>query len=120
MSARRKVAVIGVGTMGAQAAWRLAARGADVIGFDRFAPGHDRSAAGGDTRIFRSAHFDDRTSLNQSMRPSYQHGIRSNFRAMEWPFLTGLSWHRWPREESQVSRDMRANRSERQRTKPCY
>jgi sarcosine oxidase len=59
MSARRKVAVIGVGTMGAQAAWRLAARGADVIGFDRFAPGHDRSAAGGDTRIFRSAHFED-------------------------------------------------------------
>jgi sarcosine oxidase len=55
----KKVAVIGVGTMGAQAAWRLAARGADVVGFDRFAPGHDRSAAGGDTRIFRSAHFED-------------------------------------------------------------
>jgi sarcosine oxidase len=39
--------------------WRLAARGADVIGFDRFAPGHDRSAAGGETRVFRSAHFED-------------------------------------------------------------
>jgi sarcosine oxidase len=45
--------------MGSQAAWRLAARGAEVVGFDRFAPGHDRSAAGGETRIFRSAHFED-------------------------------------------------------------
>ncbi|GAB3974577.1 N-methyl-L-tryptophan oxidase [Actinoallomurus acanthiterrae] len=51
--------MVGVGTMGSQAAWRLAARGAEVVGFDRFAPGHDRSAAGGETRIFRSAHFED-------------------------------------------------------------
>lgn len=56
---KKRVAVIGTGTMGAQAAWRLAARGADVVAFDRFAPGHDRGAAGGDTRIFRSAHFED-------------------------------------------------------------
>ncbi|MCO6003683.1 N-methyl-L-tryptophan oxidase [Actinoallomurus purpureus] len=59
MVARKRVAVVGVGTMGSQAAWRLAARGAEVVGFDRFAPGHDRSAAGGETRIFRSAHFED-------------------------------------------------------------
>lgn len=59
MSASKRVAVVGVGTMGSQAAWRLAARGAEVVGYDRFAPGHDRSAAGGDTRIFRSAHFED-------------------------------------------------------------
>ncbi|ONI80730.1 N-methyltryptophan oxidase [Saccharothrix sp. ALI-22-I] len=59
MSARKRVAVVGVGTMGSQAAWRLAARGAEVVGYDRFAPGHDRSAAGGETRIFRSAHFED-------------------------------------------------------------
>jgi sarcosine oxidase len=45
--------------MGSQAAWRLAARGAEVVGYDRFAPGHDRSAAGGETRVFRSAHFED-------------------------------------------------------------
>jgi sarcosine oxidase len=51
--------VVGVGTMGSQAAWRLAARGAEVVGYDRYAPGHDRSAAGGETRIFRSAHFED-------------------------------------------------------------
>ncbi len=59
MAARKRVAVVGVGTMGSQAAWRLAARGAEVVGYDRFAPGHDRSAAGGETRIFRSAHFED-------------------------------------------------------------
>lgn len=59
MPARKRVAVVGVGTMGSQVAWRLAARGAEVVGYDRFAPGHDRSAAGGETRIFRSAHFED-------------------------------------------------------------
>ncbi|MET9833952.1 N-methyl-L-tryptophan oxidase [Streptomyces sp. NPDC006385] len=59
MSVRKRVAVVGVGTMGSQAAWRLAARGAEVVGYDRFAPGHDRSAAGGETRIFRSAHFEE-------------------------------------------------------------
>jgi sarcosine oxidase len=58
-AARKRVAVVGVGTMGSQAAWRLAARGAEVVGYDRFAPGHDRSAAGGETRVFRSAHFED-------------------------------------------------------------
>src|SRR5688572_16718342 len=57
--ASKRVAVVGVGTMGSQVAWRLAARGAEVVGYDRFAPGHDRSAAGGETRIFRSAHFED-------------------------------------------------------------
>lgn len=44
--------------MGSQTAWRLASKGAEVTGFDRFAPGHDRSAAGGETRVFRSAHFE--------------------------------------------------------------
>ncbi|MBE1602883.1 N-methyl-L-tryptophan oxidase [Streptomyces stelliscabiei] len=58
-TAKKRVAVVGVGTMGSQAAWRLAARGAEVVGYDRFAPGHDRSAAGGESRVFRSAHFED-------------------------------------------------------------
>lgn len=57
MTARPRVAVIGVGTMGSQAMWRLAARGADVIGYDRYAPGHDRGAAGGESRIYRAAHL---------------------------------------------------------------
>ena len=36
----KRVAVIGAGSMGSQAMWRLAARGAEVIGYDRYAPGH--------------------------------------------------------------------------------
>ncbi|MFD5271797.1 N-methyl-L-tryptophan oxidase [Streptomyces sp. NPDC058335] len=57
MSTRKRVAVIGVGSMGSQAMWRLAARGAEVIGYDQYAPGHDRGAAGGESRIFRAAHL---------------------------------------------------------------
>src|SRR4029077_1623908 len=52
------VAVIGLGAMGAMSAWRLAARGAKVIGFERFQPGHDRGSSHGDTRIFRTAYFE--------------------------------------------------------------
>ncbi|MGW6403622.1 N-methyl-L-tryptophan oxidase [Streptomyces sp. NPDC055134] len=57
MSAVPRIAVIGAGSMGSQAMWRLAARGADVVGYDRYAPGHDRGAAGGESRIFRAAHL---------------------------------------------------------------
>jgi len=52
------VAVIGLGAMGAMSAWRLAARGTKVIGFERFRPGHDRGSSHGDTRIFRTAYFE--------------------------------------------------------------
>jgi sarcosine oxidase len=57
MSIPKRVAVIGAGSMGSQAMWRLAARGAEVIGYDRYAPGHDRGAAGGESRIFRAVHL---------------------------------------------------------------
>ena len=52
------VAVVGLGAMGAMSAWRLAARGADVIGFERYRPGHDHGSSHGDTRIFRTAYFE--------------------------------------------------------------
>lgn len=51
-----RVAVVGTGTTGVMALWRLAVRGIPAEGFDRFAPGHDRGAAGGQTRIFRTAY----------------------------------------------------------------
>lgn len=53
------VGVIGVGTMGSMALWQLAKKEVSVIGFEQFGLGHDRSAAGGDTRIFRTAYSDD-------------------------------------------------------------
>jgi sarcosine oxidase len=50
------VGVIGLGTMGSMAMWQLARRGVSVIGFEQFGIGHDRSAAGGETRLFRTAY----------------------------------------------------------------
>ncbi|MEV7607757.1 N-methyl-L-tryptophan oxidase [Paenarthrobacter sp. NPDC089322] len=54
-----KVAVIGVGTMGAQVLWQLSRRGVDVTGFERYAPGHSRGAAGGENRLFRNIELED-------------------------------------------------------------
>ncbi len=54
------VAVIGVGTMGSMALWRLAQRGARVVGIERFGIGHSFGAAGGETRIFRTAYKEGR------------------------------------------------------------
>lgn len=53
-----QVAVIGVGSMGSMALWQLALAGVDVIGFEQYAPGHDRAAAGGESRIFRTAYLE--------------------------------------------------------------
>jgi sarcosine oxidase len=51
-----RIAVVGTGTVGAMTLWRLAARGVLATGFDTYAPGHDRGAAGGESRIFRTAY----------------------------------------------------------------
>jgi len=56
--AHADVAIIGMGAMGSLSAWRLASRGARVIAFERFHPGHDRGSSHGDTRIFRTAYFE--------------------------------------------------------------
>jgi sarcosine oxidase len=50
------VGIIGIGTMGSMAAWQLARKGMSVIGFEQFGIGHDRSAAGGESRLFRTAY----------------------------------------------------------------
>jgi sarcosine oxidase len=51
-----EVAVVGTGTMGAMALWQLARAGTGVIGFEQFTLGHDFSAGGGESRIFRIAY----------------------------------------------------------------
>jgi sarcosine oxidase len=53
-----KVAVIGTGSIGSMALWQLARSGVDAIGFEAYAPGHDQSAAGGESRIFRTAYLE--------------------------------------------------------------
>jgi sarcosine oxidase len=49
------VAVIGLGAVGSSAAWRLATRGRDVLGFEQFEPGHAWGGSTGATRLFRVA-----------------------------------------------------------------
>lgn len=49
------VAVVGLGAMGSSALWQLAERGADVIGIERFHPGHVQGSSHGSTRVFRVA-----------------------------------------------------------------
>jgi sarcosine oxidase len=53
------VAVIGLGSSGSMAAWRLTERGARVHGYEQFGIGHDRGAAGGESRMFRSTSLRD-------------------------------------------------------------
>jgi len=55
---RFDVVVIGTGGMGAAALMHLAARGARVVGLDRFPPGHDRGSSHGQTRLIRMAYFE--------------------------------------------------------------
>lgn len=49
------VAVIGLGAWGSAALWRLAARGVDVLGFERHTPGHAYGSSHGGSRMFRTA-----------------------------------------------------------------
>jgi sarcosine oxidase len=53
-----RVAVIGTGSIGAMTLWQLARDGVDAIGFERYSPGHDQAAAGGESRIFRTAYME--------------------------------------------------------------
>jgi sarcosine oxidase len=53
------VAIVGLGAMGSAAAFALAGRGRDVIGFDRFTPPHPFGSSHGDSRIIREAYFED-------------------------------------------------------------
>lgn len=52
------IGVIGVGTMGSMAMWQLARKGVSVLGFEQYGTGHDRAAAGGETRLFRTVYFE--------------------------------------------------------------
>ncbi len=49
------VVVVGLGAVGSSAAWRLAARGLDVIGIDQHDPGHPWGGSHGRSRLFRVA-----------------------------------------------------------------
>jgi sarcosine oxidase len=52
------VVVIGLGATGSAAMHRLARRGQRVVGFEQFAPGHDRGSSHGETRVIRLGYFE--------------------------------------------------------------
>jgi len=53
-----EVGVVGLGAMGSMAAWQLARRGASVIGWDRFRPGHAFGASAGEARQYRTTYLE--------------------------------------------------------------
>ncbi len=57
-SNKPSVAVVGLGAIGSMTLWRLAAAGVRATGFERFTPGHDGAAYGGQTRQLRLASHD--------------------------------------------------------------
>jgi sarcosine oxidase len=52
------VIVVGLGGMGSAAAYHLAARGARVLGLEKFGPAHDQGASHGGSRITRQSYFE--------------------------------------------------------------
>lgn len=56
--AQPTVAVVGAGSMGSMTMWQLANAGAKVLGFEQYGIAHDRSAAGGESRMFRTAYME--------------------------------------------------------------
>jgi sarcosine oxidase len=50
--------VLGIGGVGSAALMHLARRGLNVLGIDRFVPGHDRGSSHGQSRIIRQAYYE--------------------------------------------------------------
>ncbi len=59
MSERYDVVIVGLGAMGAAAAYQLAKRGQRVLGLDRFHPPHTKGSSHGASRIIREAYIED-------------------------------------------------------------
>lgn len=55
---KKRVAVIGIGSIGSMTLWQLAKKGFEAVGFEQFGIAHDRSAAGGESRMFRTAYME--------------------------------------------------------------
>ena len=72
-SSRADAVVVGLGGMGAAAAWRLARSGRSVVALEQFGPGHDRGSSHGAVRIFRVAYRDARyTELARRALPLWR------------------------------------------------
>lgn len=58
MRASFDVIVLGLGAMGSAAAYHLAARGARILGIERFTSPHDKGSSHGGSRMIRQAYFE--------------------------------------------------------------
>ncbi|GIN22356.1 MAG TPA: FAD-dependent oxidoreductase [Bacillus bacterium] len=65
------IGIIGLGTVGSMTLWQLARKGVSVMGFEQFGIGHDYSAAGGESRIFRTA-YGEGSEYVPIMKESYR------------------------------------------------
>ena len=72
MAATADVIVLGTGGMGSAACAHLAARGATVIGLDRFPLAHDRGSSHGQTRLIRQAYFEHPDYVPLLLEPAPQ------------------------------------------------
>lgn len=77
VAAEFDVAVIGLGAMGTSAVHHMTARGARVVGLERFGPAHSRGSSHGDSRIIRLGYFEDPAYV-PLLKRAYQ-----NWRALE-------------------------------------
>jgi sarcosine oxidase len=59
MSANFDIIVIGVGAMGASTCFHLASRGVRVLGIEQFDIPHDRGSSHGESRMIRSAYYEE-------------------------------------------------------------
>jgi len=84
-----RVAVVGLGTMGSQVLWQLSKRGVDVTGFETYAPGHSRGAAGGENRLFRNIEMEHPGYSPIMARADYLWGELQKESGRELRTLTG-------------------------------
>ena len=80
MSAPYDVIVIGVGAMGASTCFHLARQGAKVLGLEQFGIPHDRGSSHGQSRMIRSAYYEE---------PRYVPLLQEAYRL--WDELSALS-----------------------------
>lgn len=73
------VIVLGLGGMGSAAAHHLAARGARVLGLEKFGPVHHRGSSHGGSRITRQSYFEDPAYVPLLLRSYQLYEARAGF-----------------------------------------
>jgi sarcosine oxidase len=83
------IIITGLGAMGSAAAFHLAARGARVLGLDRFRPPHELGSSHGLTRIIREAYFEHPSYVPLVQRAYELWGVLENQSGRQLLLQTG-------------------------------